>query len=116
VALALTLPPGLPDLLRAHWSPGPLLALLALGALGTGVAFVVIAIAAGRLGSTRASATAFLIPGVALVLGVLVRGEHVALISVLGAVVCVAGAWLMQGGEAGKRASGEVVRRNVVRE
>jgi drug/metabolite transporter (DMT)-like permease len=97
VALALTLPLGLPDLLRAHWSPGPLLALLALGALGTGVAFVVIAIAAGRLGSTRASATAFLIPGVALVLGVLVRGERVALLSVIGAVVCVAGAWLMQG-------------------
>jgi drug/metabolite transporter (DMT)-like permease len=102
IALGLTLPLGLPDLFTAHWTLGPVLALLALGALGTGVAFVVISIAAGRLGSTRASATAFLIPGVALLLGVTVRGEHVAFLSVIGAAVCVTGAWLMQRGS-GKR-------------
>jgi drug/metabolite transporter (DMT)-like permease len=95
-ALGLTAPLGLPDLFQAHWTPGPLLALLALGALGTGLAYVLLTVAAGRLGSTRASATAFLIPGVALVLGVAVRDEHVALLSVVGAAVCVAGAWLMQ--------------------
>jgi hypothetical protein len=33
---------------------------------------------------------------VALLLGVLVRGEHVAGLSVLGGVVCLAGAWLMR--------------------
>jgi drug/metabolite transporter (DMT)-like permease len=96
VALVLTLPLGLPDLPGARWTPGPLLSLLALGSLGTGLAFVLATVAAGRIGSTRASATAFFIPGVALVLGVLVRGEQVALLSVAGAVVCVAGAWLMQ--------------------
>jgi drug/metabolite transporter (DMT)-like permease len=96
VALVLTLPLGLPDVLNARWTTGPLLAVLALGALGTGLAYVLITVAAGRMGSTRASATAFFIPGVALVLGVLVRGERVALLSVAGAVVCVAGAWLMQ--------------------
>ena len=95
VALALTAPFGFPDLLEARWTTGPLLALLALGALGTGVAFVLITIVAGRVGSTRASATAFLIPPVALVLGIVVRSEHVAALSVLGAAVCVAGAWLM---------------------
>jgi hypothetical protein len=51
---------------------------------------------AGRVGATKASATAFLILPVALVLGVVVRGEHVAAVSVLGGVVCVAGAWLMR--------------------
>src|SRR3954454_7196364 len=96
VALVLTAPLGLPDLLRAHWSPGPLLSLLALGALGTGVAYVLTVMAAGRVGATKASATAFLIPPVALLLGVLVRGEHVAALSVLGGVVCLAGAWLMR--------------------
>jgi drug/metabolite transporter (DMT)-like permease len=95
VALVLTAPLGVPDLLRAHWSPGPLLSLLALGSLGTGLAYVLITRAAGRLGSTRASATAFLIPPVALVLGVLVRDERVALLSIIGAAVCVAGAWLI---------------------
>jgi drug/metabolite transporter (DMT)-like permease len=94
-ALVLTAPLGIPDLVHARWASGPVLALLALGVLGTGVAFVLITVAAGRVGSTRASATAFLIPPVALVLGVVVRNEHVAALSVLGAAVCVAGAWLM---------------------
>ena len=94
-ALLLTAPLGLRDLLHAHWQTGPVLSLLALGTLGTGLAFVLITVAAGRVGSTRASATAFLIPPVALLLGVLVRHEHVAALSVLGAAVCVAGAWLM---------------------
>jgi drug/metabolite transporter (DMT)-like permease len=96
VALLLTAPLGLPELLEARWSPGPLLALLALGTLGTGVAYVLTVLAAGRVGATKASATAFLIPPVALLLGVLVRGEHVATLSVLGGVVCLAGAWLMR--------------------
>ncbi len=96
IALALTAPLGLPELLRAHWSPGPLLSLLALGALGTGVAYVLTVMAVGRVGPTKAAATAFLIPPVALLLGVLVRGEHVAALSVLGGVVCLVGAWLMR--------------------
>jgi hypothetical protein len=33
---------------------------------------------------------------VALLLGVLVRGEHVATLSVVGGVVCLVGAWLMR--------------------
>jgi drug/metabolite transporter (DMT)-like permease len=96
VALVLTAPLGLPELLEARWSPAPLLALLALGALGTGLAYVLTVLAAGRVGATKASATAFLIPPVALLLGVLVRGERVAALSVLGGVVCLAGAWLMR--------------------
>jgi drug/metabolite transporter (DMT)-like permease len=96
VALVLTAPLGVPDVMAAHWMPVPLMALLALGALGTGLAQVLVAVAAGRMGPTRASATTFLIPGVALVLGVVVLGEHVALMSVVGGVVCVAGAWIMR--------------------
>jgi drug/metabolite transporter (DMT)-like permease len=96
VALVLTAPLGLPELLRAHWSAGPLFSLLALGALGTGVAYVLTVIAAGRVGATKASATAFLIPPVSLLLGVLVRGEHVATLSIVGGVVCLAGAYLMR--------------------
>ncbi|MEO6326533.1 MAG: DMT family transporter, partial [Thermoanaerobaculia bacterium] len=94
VALLLTAPLGIPDLLKARWSPGPLLSLLALGALGTALAYVLLAVAAGRVGATRASATTFLIPAVALVLGVAVRGEKVAPLSVVGGAVCLAGAWL----------------------
>jgi len=95
-ALLLTAPLGLPDVLHAHWRPLPLLALLALGAGGTCVAQVMVATAAGRLGPTKASVSTFLIPPVALVLGVAVRGEHVAVLSIAGGAVCVLGAWLVR--------------------
>jgi drug/metabolite transporter (DMT)-like permease len=96
IALVLTAPFGVPEVLSARWSLWPVLSLLALGALGTGVAFVLTAVVAGRMGAPVASAIAFLIPPVALLLGVLVRGEEVALISALGAAVCIVGAVLMQ--------------------
>ena len=96
LALILTAPFGIPDLLVAHWTPGPLLSLLALGAFGTAIANVLMASAAGRFGAARASGTLFLIPVVALVLGVVVRHEQVALLSLAGGVICLAGAWLMK--------------------
>jgi len=95
VALVLTAPLGLPELRHAHWNPGALLSLLALGALGTGVAYVLVSVAAGRRGATWASSCTFLMPPVALLLGVLVRAEKVAMLSVLGGAVCVTGAWIM---------------------
>jgi drug/metabolite transporter (DMT)-like permease len=96
VALVLTAPLGVPDVIGAHWTATALLCLLALGAFGTGVAYIVMAVAAGRVGATRASATTFLIPVVALVLGVAIRHEEVAAISVIGAGICLAGAWLIR--------------------
>jgi drug/metabolite transporter (DMT)-like permease len=96
VALVLTAPLGLPEMVAARWRPGPVAALLALGALGTGATHVVMSIAAGRLGATRASGTTFRIPAVALVLGVAIRSERVAPLSVVGSVVCVGGAWRMR--------------------
>lgn len=96
VALVLTAPLGLPELLVAHWRIDSALSLLALGALGTGAAFVIMSVAAGKVGATRASGTIFLVPVVALVLGVLVRHERVAVVPVIGAAACVGGAWFMR--------------------
>jgi drug/metabolite transporter (DMT)-like permease len=107
VALVLTAPMGAPELLAGRWSPVPAASLLALGALGTGVAFVVATVAAGHVGAARASATAFLIPPVALLLGVLVRGESVAPLAVLGGAVCVAGAWVMRRAQTGATSRAE---------
>jgi drug/metabolite transporter (DMT)-like permease len=70
--------------------------LLALGAFGTAIANVLMASAAGHFGAARASGTTFLIPVVALVLGVVILHEHVALLSVTGGMVCLIGAWLMK--------------------
>jgi drug/metabolite transporter (DMT)-like permease len=96
VAAVLTAPFGVPALLDAQWTTRSLLSMLALGAFGTAIANVIMTVSAGRLGATRASATLFLIPVVALVLGVAVRGEYVAPLSVVGAAVCLAGAWLIR--------------------
>jgi drug/metabolite transporter (DMT)-like permease len=96
VAVLLTAPLGMSDVLAARWTPAPFFSLLMLGAFGTGIAFVSLATAAGRVGATRASSAAFLIPAIALLLGVLVRGENVAMLSIIGSAICVAGAWLMR--------------------
>lgn len=96
VALLLTAPLGVPAIAGAHWSAAPIAALVALGVGGTCLANVLAATAAGRMGATRASATTFLVPVVALILGVAVRHEHVALLSVAGAAVCLTGAWLIR--------------------
>jgi drug/metabolite transporter (DMT)-like permease len=96
VAVLLTAPLGLPDALRAHWSPAPLAALLTLGAFGTGAAYVLAATAAGRLGATRASTITFIMPIVAFVLGVVLRHEQVAGLSIAGAAICLTGAWLIR--------------------
>lgn len=96
VALLLTAPLGIPDVLHAHWSARPLAALLVLGAGGTAIAPVLTAVAAGRMGATTASATTFLMPVVALALGVAIRHEEVAAVSIVGAAVCLAGAALIR--------------------
>jgi drug/metabolite transporter (DMT)-like permease len=96
MALLLTAPLGIPAVRHAHWTLWPVLSLLMLGAFGTAIANVLAATAAGRMGATTSSATAFLIPVVALVLGVVVRHERVAVLSIAGAAVCLAGAWLVR--------------------
>ncbi|MEP7116440.1 MAG: DMT family transporter, partial [Acidobacteriota bacterium] len=96
VAAALTLPAGLPAVLAGHWTQRPALALAVLGAFGTGLATALMAVATGRVGPTRASATIFLIPVVALGLGIVARGEHVAALSIVGAAVCLVGAGIMK--------------------
>jgi drug/metabolite transporter (DMT)-like permease len=96
VALVLTAPLGLPEVVKGAWTLRPALAMLCLGAGGTAIATVLTATAAGRLGATKASATAFIIPVVALLLGVVVRGEHVTSVSLAGAGICLLGAAIIR--------------------
>ena len=96
VSVLLTAPLGAPALFHAHWTPRSLLAVLALACLGTAAANVIMATAAGRLGAARASATTFLIPVVALILGVFVRREAVSPLAIAGGILCLGGAWLIR--------------------
>jgi drug/metabolite transporter (DMT)-like permease len=109
VALLLTAPLGIPAVLDAHWTLWPVLSLLMLGAFGTAIANVLAATAAGRMGATTSSATAFLIPVVALLLGVAVRHEQVAMLSIVGAAVCLAGAWLVRQARIAETRANQVV-------
>jgi drug/metabolite transporter (DMT)-like permease len=95
-ALILTAPLGLPEVLHGTWTLRPALAMLALGAGGTAIATILTATAAGRLGVTKASATAFLIPVVALILGVVIRHETVTMVSIGGAAICLLGAFIIR--------------------
>lgn len=96
VAVILTAPLGVPEVLKGAWTLRPALALLCLGAGGTAIATILAATAAGRMGATTASATAFLIPVVALVLGVVVRHEQVGVVSLIGAAICLSGAAIIR--------------------
>src|SRR5919198_4199116 len=96
VALVLTAPLGAPALANARWTARSLGSLLALGALGTGVAYAMLATAAGRMDATRASANNFIIPVVSLLLGITIRHEQVSSVAIIGAGVCLTGAWVVK--------------------
>ncbi len=89
-----TLPLGALGLADSRFEWGPAMALLALGAIGTGAAFAIMAALVGRVGSTRASFITYLIPVVALVLGVVVQGDSVAVLALFGVAFVVGGAVL----------------------
>ena len=58
-----------------------------------------------RLGSTRASVTTYLIPAVALGLGVVLRDETVAVLSIIGSLAALLGAYLRTGRHEARRTS-----------
>jgi drug/metabolite transporter (DMT)-like permease len=94
VALLLVLPLGLVQLPASSWSTDSVLAMLPLGALGTGVAFILMATLTGRVGGPRASIAIYFLPVVAIVLGVAILGESVAPMALVGVGLVVAGAWV----------------------
>jgi drug/metabolite transporter (DMT)-like permease len=74
---------------------GPFAAILALGVLGTAMAHYAMVTLSGRIGSTRAAASLYLMPAVSLALGVFVNNETVAPLAVIGSVVAVVGAYVL---------------------
>ena len=93
-----TLPFGLISLPSSQVELAPLLAVLVLGVVGTGIAYLLMGMLVGRVGPTRASFITYLIPVVSLVLGVVFKDDHVAALALVGVGLVVTGALL-----AGKR-------------
>lgn len=94
MAVPMVVPFGLVGLNDSSFAWPSLLAVAAIGILGTGLAFVLMGTLAGSVGATRASFITYLIPVVALVLGVVFRDEVISPVAVLGVVLVIIGAVL----------------------
>lgn len=95
VATILTLPLGLAAAPTEGVTASSTAALLALGSLGTGIAFVAMTTLVGRAGATRGAVATYFIPIVALFLGVAFRNEEAPLVSLLGIALILVGAWFV---------------------
>jgi len=94
VSSGLLAPVGIATIDESTFELGPVLAVVFLGVVGTGVARSLAATLAGRAGAPRMSTTTYLVPVVAIALGVMFRGETVAPIAVVGVGVVLVGAYV----------------------
>jgi len=92
LAFLWSLPLGIPALFDSHFTWSALFALLALGAVGTGLAFAVYGVLLGRSGTVRGMIGTFFTPIVGVILGVLFRDEHIRWPAIVGMLIVVAGA------------------------
>lgn len=93
-ALIVVVPFGLWSLPGSTWSWGSALAMIPLGVLGTGVAFVMMTTLVGRVGPSRGSVAIFFVPVVAILLGVTLLGDKVTPSAAAGTGLVLLGAWL----------------------
>lgn len=94
IAAVLVAPLALVNLGDNEWQTSSAIALIALGAIGTGTAYWVMTSLVGRIGSIRASFITYMIPIVSLALGVWLRDDAVAGLALIGAPITLLGAAL----------------------
>jgi drug/metabolite transporter (DMT)-like permease len=94
VAAAALVPAAIIGALDSSFGWSSLLAVIALGTLGTGVAFIWFTAMIGRLGPARASVSIYIVPVVAVALGALFRDERVHVAALAGTAMVLAGAFL----------------------
>ncbi len=88
------LPFGLWNFGENEFSAVPVLAVIFLGAVGTGSAYWIMSTLVGRVGPIRASFITYLIPVVSLILGVTIRNDDVRLLAIIGAALTIVGAFI----------------------
>jgi drug/metabolite transporter (DMT)-like permease len=94
VAVALLTPLGVVGTPSSGWQWSSALALLSLGVLSTGLAFVAMATLVGRAGATRGAVAIYFVPLFAIAAGVVFRDETVAPAALGGVGLVLVGAWL----------------------
>ncbi|WP_081687292.1 DMT family transporter [Glycomyces tenuis] len=83
----------------SQWDLGPILAICALGAFGTGIAYVLNYRIITDDGPTAASIVVYLLPVVAVVLGMVFLGEHPGIQVIAGLIIVLVGAKLRKANE-----------------
>ena len=99
-ALVVVVPLGLIQIPGSTWAWNSALAMIPLGVLSTGLAFVLLAVLVGRAGGTRGSIAIYFVPIVAIALGVIVLSETVVPLALAGTGLVVLGAWITSRAEA----------------
>jgi drug/metabolite transporter (DMT)-like permease len=94
LAALVTLPLAIADAPANVPGIGPVAALVALGAIGTGVAFLLFYDLNADVGAARSSLVAYMSPGFAVVYGALLLGERITLATLAGLALILAGSWL----------------------
>lgn len=87
-------PIGLATVGESEFTAGSVIAVVILGVVGTGIARSLAATLAGRAGAPRMSTTTYLIPVVAIILGVTFRDESVAPMALIGVAIVLFGAYV----------------------
>jgi drug/metabolite transporter (DMT)-like permease len=77
---------------------GPVAAVVALGVVGTGIAFAIFYTLIGWVGPARAFIVTYLAPGFAVVYGAALLGERITGATIAGLALILAGSWLAIGG------------------
>ena len=94
LATVWTAPFGIYGLFRSEFAVGPAVSVGVLGAVGTGIAFALMATLVGRVGGPRGSFVAYVIPVVSLALGVAILDETVSAWALGGVALVLAGSML----------------------
>ncbi len=93
-ALIPVLPLGLFGLRDSTFAWGPVLAMIPLGVLGTGLAFVLMTTLVGRVGGPRGTVAIYFVPLVAIALGAALLQERIHPLALVGTVLVLIGAWI----------------------
>jgi drug/metabolite transporter (DMT)-like permease len=93
-AVTMLTPFGIAGIPASGWQWSSAFAMLSLGVLSTALAFVAMANLVGRAGATRGAVAIYFVPIFAVIAGVVFRDETVALLSLGGIGLVLAGAYL----------------------
>jgi len=89
-----TLPFAAAQLDQSKFTASAIGAVVVLGVVGTGIAFVAFGTLLERTGITRAMIPTYFTPIVGLALGAVFRNEHIATVSVIGMCIVIGSAWM----------------------